>query len=267
MRALEPDVCLEQDSNRAYPRGISHRLSPTPREGTSGLNRATSGLLYPTSCMPQATGEPMIPHMAHLAPSTSVPASGRRSRAAGFSMVEVLVSIVVLSFGLLGVVGLQASALKFGRDARQQSIAVGLARELAEMMRANAQEAGKATSNPYLGAFSGSPLQPATTSTCLAVGSTCNTAADVANAQMTDWLARVEAQLPGARVVTCLDTAPYDAAGLPQWTCTAPTGTAAPVAVIKLGWTRETTANAIQGASDTGAKPFVVLPVTPGGQT
>ena len=41
----------------------------------------------------------------------------RQSR--GFSMVEVLVAIVILSFGLLGVVGLQAAAIKNTRDARQ----------------------------------------------------------------------------------------------------------------------------------------------------
>ena len=50
-------------------------------------------------------------------------------------MVEVLVAIVILSFGLLGVVGLQAAAIKNTRDARQQSVAVVLARELADMMR------------------------------------------------------------------------------------------------------------------------------------
>ena len=79
----------------------------------------------------------MMVFMDH--PARSTPSRGARmQRAAGFSMVEVLVSIVVLSFGMLGMVGLQASALKFGRDSRQQSTAVGLARELAEMMSANA---------------------------------------------------------------------------------------------------------------------------------
>lgn len=182
-------------------------------------------------------------------------------------MVEVLVSIVVLSFGLLGVAGLQASALKYGRDARQQSVGVSLARELAEMMRANAQVAGKTSNNPYFGNFSGAGLAPATTSSCLNVGSTCTSTTDVANAQMTDWLQRVESALPGARVVTCNDAAPYDANGLPQWNCTASTGTGQPVSVIKLGWTREKTDNSIQGASDSDARPLVVLPLTPGGQS
>ena len=33
---------------------------------------------------------------------------GRRNKASGFSLIEVLVALLVLSFGLLGMVGLQA---------------------------------------------------------------------------------------------------------------------------------------------------------------
>lgn len=183
---------------------------------------------------------------------------------AGFTLVEVLVAIVVLSFGLLGMVGLQAAALKYNRDARNQSVAVSLARELAEMMRSNAQLAGLTLANPYYGSFSGTGLAPATTSDCLAVGNTCASSTALANAQMTDWLSRVEAALPGARVEICDDSSPYDNDGLPVWTCTPGT---APISVIKLGWTRESTKNEIGYADSTNAKPYLVFPVTPGGQS
>ncbi len=189
---------------------------------------------------------------------------GGRSR--GFSMIEVLVAIVVLSFGLLGMVGLQAAALKNNRDARLQSTAVGFAREMAEMMRANAAVGALQTNNPYFGAFSGTGLAPATTSDCLDVGNSCANATAVANAQMTEWLKRVEAGLPGARVSICLDTAPYDANGLPQWACTAPTLTHQNIAYIKLGWTRPNTQSELEQATDDHSRPFVVLPITPGGQ-
>ena len=184
----------------------------------------------------------------------------------GFSMIEVLVSIVVLSFGLLGMVGLQAAALKNNRDARLQSTAVGFAREMAEMMRANAAVGALQTNNPYFGDFSGTGLAPGTTSDCLSVGNTCANAMSVANAQMTEWLKRVEAGLPGARVSICLDTAPYDSNGLPQWACTAPTMTQQNIAYIKLGWTRANTQSQLEQAVDSGSRPFVVLPITPGGQ-
>lgn len=182
-------------------------------------------------------------------------------------MVEVLISIVILSFGLLGVAGLQAAALKYGRLARQQSTAVSLARELAEMMRANAQIASMASGNPYLGSFSGTALATEGTTTCLDIGSACTTPTEVAEAQMTDWLGRVGIALPGANVTICMDSAPYETGtGLPQWSCTTPSSASQNIAVIKLGWTQETTTNDIQNASDAGSRPFVVLPVTPGGQ-
>ena len=76
----------------------------------------------------------------------------RRRATGGFTLVEVLVSIVVLSFGMLGIVGVQAFALQSNREARLQSHAVNLARELAEMMRGNNQIGIKsaAADNPYL---------------------------------------------------------------------------------------------------------------------
>ena len=55
----------------------------------------------------------------------------------GFTLVEVLISIVILSFGMLGMVGLQAGALQANREAKLQSVGTGVARELAETMRGN----------------------------------------------------------------------------------------------------------------------------------
>ena len=143
--------------------------------------------------------------------------------AGGFSLIEVLVSIVVLSFGLLGMVGMQSAALNANREARLQSAAVVLAREAADMIRGNKNIGVQTTAanNPYLGAFSNpngsTPLVPTTTAYCLNVGSTgCTSTTAVASAQMTEWLARVDSELPGARVNICFDTAPYDADGLPQ---------------------------------------------------
>ena len=189
------------------------------------------------------------------------------SKERGFSLIEILVSIVVLSFGVLGMVGLQAAALKNNRDARLQSEALGLARELAEMMRANPSVATKSTGNPYLGNFGGRRLTPDNPSNCLNLGAKCDTPTDTANAQMTEWLARANDKLPGIRVTVCMDIAPYEAAsGLPQWACTPPTSAEQNISFIKLGWTREDTEKQIKLATDNGVRPYVILPVTPGGQ-
>lgn len=196
--------------------------------------------------------------------STAYPLSKQR----GFSLIEILVSIVVLSFGVLGMVGLQATALKGNRDARLQSEALGLARELAEMMRANPSVATQSAGNPYLGDFQSGNMQPQSPSACLNVGNTngCANNVEVGNAQMTEWLMRADARLPGIRVSVCMDTSPYDAQGLPQWRCSAPTSAEQNIAFIKLGWTREDTAKEIRMATDNGIRPYIVLPVTPGGQ-
>lgn len=193
--------------------------------------------------------------------------SSTRFQARGFSLVEVLVSIVILSFGLLGAVGLQAAALKNNRDARLQSEATNLARELAEMMRANARVAGAAgAANPYRGSFGPGQLAPATSSDCLNLGQQCDSPQDVANAQMTEWLARVQDTLPGARVVVCLDSQPYDKDGLPRWACTNGSNAQQNITVIKLGWTRAGSQNQLETAGADGSRPHVLIPVTPGGQ-
>lgn len=195
------------------------------------------------------------------------------ARARGFSLLEVLISIIILSFGLLGMVGLQAAALQANREARSQSTAGSLARELAEMMRGN-KVVGllPASANPYIGDFS-SPFTPTTASYCMnvAIGTTPCTGATVlatntaiANAQMTEWLSRVDSELPGARVRVCVDSAPFDSNGLPQWNCTS-TGTGA-TTVIKIGWTRGSTDRSRSGANalDKATTPALVLPITPG---
>lgn len=217
--------------------------------------------------MKQASTPPMRPIRRSRTPRLS------KAWLSGFSLVEVLVAIVVLSFGMLGMVGMQAFALQSNRDARLQSQAASLARELAEMMRGNKVTAVlTGTANPYLGNFT--TLATASPSYCMTSANAatgCATTADVASAEMTEWLSRVSAELPGARVTVCFDAAPYDANGLPQWNCTA-TG-AGEIVVIKIGWTRSTTdlsqtgSGALEHVTDSGSRPYLVIPVTSGSAT
>jgi type IV pilus assembly protein PilV len=192
----------------------------------------------------------------------------RANRHSGFSLVEVLVSIVVLSFGLLGMVGMQAASLQANREARYQSEAMFFARELAEMIRGDKVEGVKPTAtNPYIGTFS-FPLTPVTASYCMSVatGTTaCTGTTDIANAEMTDWLARVNYELPSANVVICYDDTPFNANGLPQWACTG-AGSTSGIIVIKIGWTRGSTNRSNTSAAaalERATVPSVILPVTP----
>jgi type IV pilus assembly protein PilV len=205
--------------------------------------------------------------------------SGTRIHSAGFSLIEVLVSIIVLSFGLLGVVGLQAAALKANREAMYQSAATRLGRDMGEMMRGNRAIAALTSGNPYVISFnrnSYSTSSDAVTALEAATPITANkncwindcystsddaARTDIGKWQARDWLFRVYAELPDARVAICFDETPFDASGLPQWTCT----NAGAVMVIKVGWTRASVNS--QPASESNAfdranKPGIIFPVT-----
>ena len=61
----------------------------------------------------------------------------QRSRASGFTLLEMLVALLVLSFGLLGMAGLQATALRNNNNAYQRTQATVIALDIFERMRAN----------------------------------------------------------------------------------------------------------------------------------
>lgn len=64
------------------------------------------------------------------------PSSNIRAQA-GFSLIEVLVSMVVIALGLLGFAGLQAYSLKSNSLAMQRSLAAVQAHSIVECMRSN----------------------------------------------------------------------------------------------------------------------------------
>ena len=191
----------------------------------------------------------------------------------GFTLVEILVAIVVLSFGVLGVVGMQAAALQSNRAARNQSTAVALGRELADIMRGNKDVAlaTSATNNPYLVANYPTPAAPTITENCFTSTAGCPTPKAAAQFDMNQWLARVSAALPQARVVVCFDDSPYAStgafAGQPQWACSSGSNQ---TLVVKIGWTQKSLNTSSTGASQaaaTGSQPSVILPLTPGSPT
>lgn len=207
------------------------------------------------------------------------PKSKAKPYSSGFTLLEILVSIVVLSFGLLGMVGIQAVALKSNNDAKQQSAAVQLAGELSDMMRGNKAVAVALTpaANPYLIAnFVSTDIIAAPTEYCNSVAG-CTTPLSVASWEKFDWLTRVNATFPGARVQVCYDNAPYTTGtggGIPQWGCGGAAAVGGSIS-IKIGWVRATTNTdrsstaAIAGAftTVTGANaspPSVIYLVTPG---
>jgi len=58
-------------------------------------------------------------------------------RQRGLSMIEVLVSLTVVAFGLLGLAGLQARSMSYQKDSFDRKAAAELAAQLTERVRAN----------------------------------------------------------------------------------------------------------------------------------
>jgi type IV pilus assembly protein PilV len=65
----------------------------------------------------------------------------KRNGVTGFSMMEVLVALLVLSVGLLGMAALQVVSLKANHGAYQRSQATFLAYDMIDRMRANRAKA------------------------------------------------------------------------------------------------------------------------------
>ncbi|WP_440467469.1 type IV pilus modification protein PilV [Pseudomonas sp. YH-1] len=83
-------------------------------------------------------------------------AGGKQSE--GFTLVEVLVSLLILGIGLLGLAGLQNVGISAGYSALQRSQASWLASEMADLLRANpdAAHAGAYDTN-FVDADAGCP--------------------------------------------------------------------------------------------------------------
>lgn len=196
----------------------------------------------------------------------------------GFSLLEILISIVVLCFGVLGAVGLQAASLQANREARLQASAARLQEEISELMRGNKDIAGKTTSstdNPYLISIKMGDSDPVNPNCGYPGKSACTSKEDVAKRDIYEWWKRVTATLPGVRVSICQDSTPYDNSGLPQWTCNNTGG----MLVLKISWIQANTLRGATGtdattaeANNTGAfnnalRPSIIFPITPGSST
>jgi type IV pilus assembly protein PilV len=114
----------------------------------------------------------------------------------GFGLVESLVALVVISVGMIGIAGLYAQGLRTSGTALYRTIAVELAADMADRIRAN--RLGNAA---YGGA--------AANGNCDAGGNTDCTIAAMAAHDLLAWQAQVSAQLPdGAGVVQHAVTTP-----------------------------------------------------------
>lgn len=182
--------------------------------------------------------------------------------AGGFTLIEVLVAVFVLSVGVLGAAATQLAALHTRHQSRLMSNGVQLASALADSMRANLEpmRAGDAV-NPYLqlrydGATDGAP--PSAGQQCHS-GANCS-AVQLADAEIFQIKQALFTGFPGGRVVVCRDSVVWDAgrAAL-RWECG---GAAQAPIVIKLGWRGKQTdgSDARDGAGEFAPSVAITLP-------
>lgn len=108
-----------------------------------------------------------------------------RGRMAAFTLVEILVSLVVLSVGLLGIAALYVETLKAGRMSLNRITAITLAADMADRIR----------SNPIAGAaYAGAG--PGADNDCVNGAGAC-TAPELAADDWFSWRQDVIARLPG----------------------------------------------------------------------
>jgi type IV pilus assembly protein PilV len=128
----------------------------------------------------------------------------------GFTLVEALVALLVLSVGLLGIAALYVETLRASRMSLYRTQAVNFATDLADRMRAN-----RVPANAYA---CGSP--------CVAA----NGGNAVADADLADWMDRIGTALPG---------------GTANVTFVAGTATTPDAYLIEVEWTEVEQANPV----------------------
>lgn len=147
----------------------------------------------------------------------------------GFTLLEILVAVLLLSVGIVGGVAMQLSALRARHQSALLSQAAYVAAGLAERMRANAVQMRLADgANPYLTLdydALAEPLPPAPSSLCY--GAACD-AMQLALFDLYEAKMQVSMYLPAGRIRVC-----RDGGATLRWACGGSAG--APV-VIKVGW-------------------------------
>lgn len=189
----------------------------------------------------------------------------RRSHQSGFGLIEALVAIVVLAFGLLAVVGVQLEALRGNQQAAQSAVAASLVRDYQDMMIAmpslqlsSTSTVANITQNAYTSIGSAAE--------CKGSGANCTTT-QFTDFQIAEWLDRVQKSLPEGKATVCLDSVYKEttgsAAGLYKWDCS----NTGDIMVVKIGWVTKLSRAADGSIRETGIsdgtdRPRLVIPIT-----
>lgn len=134
-------------------------------------------------------------------------AADRRTR--GVTLIEVMIAILILSFALLGIAGLQITAAKYKIDTWARAAASTLISDLSERVRINTDSAGTSffTGVTVASAYSISAPWATQQSTSFTVSTNCETStcssADRATYDLLVWRQRLRDAMPqGAAMIS-----------------------------------------------------------------
>jgi type IV pilus assembly protein PilV len=131
--------------------------------------------------------------MSHSTQIRTAPAGSQ-----GFTLVESLVALVVLSIGMLGIAALHVEGLRSARTALTRTTAVTLASDIADRIRAN--RTGKLS-------YEAAVTSADTNAKCKPAGAGC-TPAELARHDKAVWLGAIQRALPGGTgTIDCDDAA------------------------------------------------------------
>lgn len=129
----------------------------------------------------------------NCAGSSSVFGDGVPWQMRGVSMIEILVTLVILALGALGLAGLQLQAAKYNKEAAVRSTATQLTVELSDRMRGNLDGIKAGNYNRNLG-YAAALADPGSDPGC-GSGSDCS-AATLAQLDIFNWLRAIATALP-----------------------------------------------------------------------
>jgi type IV pilus assembly protein PilV len=158
----------------------------------------------------------------------------------GFTLIEVLVSLLILSIGIFGMLAVIVTSLQMNSSSVYRTIAAQQAYAMAETLRANPTALG--TANP-VSSVAFSAATSAVTITCLqAAGCTVGSTATNGFVQMAlyMWQQQLALVLPSGTGTVCQDGTPNDGTSA-NWLCDGPSGTQTPMNplapyVVKVCW-------------------------------
>lgn len=134
----------------------------------------------------------------------SEPAYRRWHKLQGFSLIEVLVALLVLSIGLLGLAALQTTSLKYNTDSYTRTQATLLAYDIIDRMRLNLTGVSAGNYNVSTVAAAASKISAYNSCKGSAAGCGCNltgancSTSNLATYDLGQWYERLAASLPDA---------------------------------------------------------------------